>query len=276
VGKTELARALSASLFEDENSLIRIDMSEYMEKFSVSRLIGAPPGYVGYEEGGQLTEKVRRKPYSVVLLDEIEKAHPDVFNILLQMFDDGALTDSFGRRVDFRNTVVIMTSNLGAREIKAGKTLGFQKSDLESTYDNMKQKLLEETRRTFNPEFLNRIDEIIVFHALGMEEVLQIIDILLNDVSKRLKERRVTFELTTRAKGFLAEKGFNPTFGARPLKRAIQKFVEDPLAEEILKGQFSGACEVIVDRREGEDKLTFDIKTEGSEESKATPEKSLK
>ena len=276
VGKTELARALAASLFEDENSLIRIDMSEYMEKFSVSRLIGAPPGYVGYEEGGQLTEKVRRKPYSVVLLDEIEKAHPDVFNILLQMFDDGALTDSFGRRVDFRNTVVIMTSNLGAREIKAGKTLGFQKVDLESGYDNMKQKLLEETRRTFNPEFLNRIDEIIVFHSLDMKEVLQIIDILLNDVSKRLQEKKISFELTGRAKEFLAEKGFNPTFGARPLKRTVQKYVEDPLAEEILKGQFSGACAVVVDRKEGEEKLTFDIKTERSQESKAAPEKSLK
>lgn len=275
VGKTELARALAASLFEDENSLIRIDMSEYMEKFSVSRLIGAPPGYVGYEEGGQLTEKVRRKPYSVVLLDEIEKAHPDVFNILLQMFDDGSLTDSFGRRVDFRNTVVIMTSNLGAREIKAGKTLGFQKGDLESSYDNMKQKLLEETRRTFNPEFLNRIDEIVVFHALGMEEVLQIIDILLDDVAKRLKERGITFELNTRAKEFLAEKGFNPTFGARPLKRTIQKYVEDPLAEEILKGQFSGVCEVTVDRKEGEEKLTFDINAPGSKQRKVAPEKSL-
>ena len=212
----------------------------------------------------------------MVLLDEIEKAHPDVFNILLQMFDDGALTDSFGRRVDFRNTVVIMTSNLGAREIKAGKTLGFQKTDSDSSYENMKQKLLEETRRTFNPEFLNRIDEIIVFHALGMEEVLQIIDILLADVAKRLKEKGLAFELTPPAKEFLAEKGFNPTFGARPLKRTIQKFVEDPLAEEILRGQFSGACEVTVDRKEGEEKLTFDIRAEGSERRKVTPEKSLK
>ncbi|MCK4223653.1 MAG: ATP-dependent Clp protease ATP-binding subunit [candidate division Zixibacteria bacterium] len=275
VGKTELARALAASLFEDENSLVRIDMSEYMEKFSVSRLIGAPPGYVGYEEGGQLTEKVRRKPYSVVLLDEIEKAHPDVFNILLQMFDDGALTDSFGRRVDFRNTVVIMTSNLGARQIKGGKTLGFQKEDSSSSYEQMKQKLLEETRRTFNPEFLNRIDEIIVFHALGMKEVMQIIDILLSDVSKRLKEKGITFELTPGAKEFLAEKGYSPAFGARPLRRAIQKQVEDPLAEEILKGQFSGECEVIVDRKQGGEKLTFDIKAKGDEKPKTTPEKSL-
>lgn len=275
VGKTELARALAASLFEDENSLVRIDMSEYMEKFSVSRLIGAPPGYVGYEEGGQLTEKVRRKPYAVVLLDEIEKAHPDVFNILLQMFDDGALTDSFGRRVDFRNTVVIMTSNLGAREIKGGKTLGFQKGDSTSSYEQMKQKLLEETRKTFNPEFLNRIDETIVFHALGMKEVLQIIDILLFDVSKRLEEKGVTFELTSQAKEFLAEKGYSAAFGARPLRRAIQKHVEDPLAEEILKGQFSGGCEVTIDRKEGEKKLRFDIRAKGKEKRKAAPEKSL-
>jgi ATP-dependent Clp protease ATP-binding subunit ClpC len=275
VGKTELARALAAAMFEDENSLVRIDMSEYMEKFSVSRLIGAPPGYVGYEEGGQLTEKVRRKPYAVVLLDEIEKAHPDVFNILLQLFDDGALTDSFGRRVDFRNTVVIMTSNLGAREIKGGKTLGFQKEDGESSYQQMKQKLLEETRRTFNPEFLNRIDETIVFHALGMEEVLQIIDILLSDVSKRLKEKGMSFELTSRAKKFLAEKGFNPTFGARPLKRTIQKHVEDPLAEEILKGQFSGKCEVVVDRKGDQERLSFEIKALPQEEEEAAPQKSL-
>jgi ATP-dependent Clp protease ATP-binding subunit ClpC len=275
VGKTELARALAAALFEDENSLIRIDMSEYMEKFSVSRLIGAPPGYVGYEEGGQLTEKVRRKPYSVVLLEEIEKAHPDVFNILLQMFDDGALTDSFGRRVDFKNAVVIMTSNLGARQIKGGKTLGFQKEDSHSSYDQMKQKLLEETRKAFNPEFLNRIDEVIVFHALGMEEVLEIIDILLSDVAKRLKEKGITFELTSPAKEFLAEKGFNPTFGARPLKRTIQKLVEDPLAEEILKGQFSGECEVTVDRKEAEQELTFDIRTKGKDKRKTAPEKSL-
>jgi ATP-dependent Clp protease ATP-binding subunit ClpC len=275
VGKTELARALAAALFEDENSLVRIDMSEYMEKFSVSRLIGAPPGYVGYEEGGQLTEKVRRKPYSVVLLDEIEKAHPDVFNILLQMFDDGALTDSFGRRVDFRNTVVIMTSNLGAREIKGGKTLGFQKEGADSSYEQMKQKLLEETRRAFNPEFLNRIDEIIVFHALGMEEVMQIIDILLADVSKRLKDRGISFELTAKAREFLAEKGFNPTFGARPLKRTIQKHVEDPLAEEILKGQFSGRCQVTVDQKGEQQKLSFAIRAVPQEEEQIAPEKSL-
>lgn len=275
VGKTELARALAASLFEDENSLIRIDMSEYMEKFSVSRLIGAPPGYVGYEEGGQLTEKVRRKPYSVVLLDEIEKAHPDVFNLLLQMFDDGSLTDSFGRRVDFRNTVVIMTSNLGAREIKGGKTLGFQKDDLKSSYEQMKQKLLEETKKTFNPEFLNRIDEIIVFHPLDIPEILQIIDILLSDVAKRLADKGISFDLTLEAKNFLAEKGYNPTFGARPLKRAIQKYLEDPLAEEILRGQFAGDCDVTVDHKEGEDMLSFVINTRRTEKSETAREKSL-
>ncbi|MDP2960169.1 MAG: ATP-dependent Clp protease ATP-binding subunit, partial [candidate division Zixibacteria bacterium] len=224
VGKTELARCLAAFLFEDEDSLIRIDMSEYMEKFSVSRLIGAPPGYVGYEEGGQLTEKVRRKPYSVVLLDEIEKAHPEVFNILLQMLDDGALTDSFGRRVDFKNSVVIMTSNLGTREIKSGKALGFQKDDIISNFEQMKQKITDELKRTFNPELLNRIDEVIIFKPLGMEEIMQIIDILLKDVAKRLTEKGITFELTDKAKEFLAEKGYNPTFGARPLKRAIQKY----------------------------------------------------
>jgi ATP-dependent Clp protease ATP-binding subunit ClpC len=211
----------------------------------------------------------------VVLLDEIEKAHPDVFNILLQLFDDGALTDSFGRRVDFKNTVVIMTSNLGARQIKGGKTLGFQKEDSGSSYQQMKQKLMEETRRTFNPEFLNRIDETIVFHPLGMKEVLQIVDILLSDVSGRLEEKGIAFELTSRAKEFLAEKGYSPAFGARPLKRTIQKHVEDPLAEEILKGQFSGECEVTVDRKEGEEKLWFDIKAKGGEKPKTTPEKSL-
>jgi ATP-dependent Clp protease ATP-binding subunit ClpC len=273
VGKTELARALAIFLFEDEDNLVRIDMSEYMEKFSVSRLIGAPPGYVGYEEGGQLTEKVRRKPYSVVLLDEIEKAHPEVFNILLQMLDDGQLTDSFGRKVDFKNTVVIMTSNMGTREIKSGKGMGFQKDDLVSSYDQMKQKILDEVKRTFNPELLNRIDEIIIFRALGMKEIMEIVDILLGDVAKRLADKGISFELTSKAKEFLAEKGYNPTFGARPLKRAIQKYLEDPLAEEILRGQFAGDCHVTVDRKEGEDKLSFDIVV-GEKRKKGEPEKS--
>jgi ATP-dependent Clp protease ATP-binding subunit ClpC len=259
VGKTELGRALAAFLFEDEESLVRIDMSEYMEKFSVSRLIGAPPGYVGYEEGGQLTEKVRRKPYSVVLLDEIEKAHPEVFNILLQMLDDGTLTDSFGRKVDFKNTVVIMTSNMGTREIKSGKGMGFKKDDIQSSYEQMKERITDQVKKTFNPELLNRIDEIIVFKPLGMPQIMEIVDILLADVAKRLAERGISFELSPEAKKFLAETGYNPTFGARPLKRVIQKFLEDPLAEEILRGQFAGDCHVIIDKKEKEEVLSFKI-----------------
>ena len=258
VGKTELARALASFLFEDDDSLVRIDMSEYMEKFAVSRLIGAPPGYVGYEEGGQLTEKVRRKPYSVVLFDEIEKAHPEVFNILLQMLEDGQLTDSFGRKVDFRSTVVIMTSNLGTRLAKEGKSLGFQKRDEESSYEQMKEKITDELRKTFNPELLNRIDETIIFHPLNMEDILQIIDILLADVAKRLADKGISFSLTKEAREFLAQKGYNPAFGARPLRRAIQKYLEDPLAEEILGGQFAGDCEVLIDRKD-EESLRFTI-----------------
>jgi ATP-dependent Clp protease ATP-binding subunit ClpC len=263
VGKTELAKALSGFLFEDEESLVRIDMSEYMEKFAVSRLIGAPPGYVGYEEGGQLTEKVRRKPYSVVLLDEIEKAHPEVFNILLQMLDEGQLTDSFGRKVDFRNTVVIMTSNMGTRQAKAGKSLGFQKDDAKTDYDKMKERILDEMKRTFNPELINRIDETIIFHSLEREHILQIIDILMTDLGKRLEDKNIVLELKQDAREFVADKGWDPTFGARPLKRAIQKFLEDPMAEEMLKGDHSGNCRVVVSRHQDEDRLAFDIsKTE--------------
>ncbi|KPJ48931.1 MAG: hypothetical protein AMJ41_03905, partial [candidate division Zixibacteria bacterium DG_27] len=270
VGKTELGKALAAFLFEDEESLARIDMSEYMEKFSVSRLIGAPPGYVGYEEGGQLTEKVRRKPYSVVLLDEIEKAHPEVFNILLQMLDEGQLTDSFGRRVDFRNTVVIMTSNMGTRDIGGIKGMGFVKQSADSTYDQMKSKIMEVLKRTFNPELLNRIDETIIFRALGREEVKQIIDILLEDIVKRLKEKQITFSLTESAREFLSEKGYDPNFGARPLKRALQKYLEDPLAEEILKGEIPSNSHIIVEKAEAEDKLSFEPDTNGE---KLTEEK---
>jgi ATP-dependent Clp protease ATP-binding subunit ClpC len=214
---------------------------------------------VGYEEGGQLTEKVRRKPYSVVLLDEIEKAHPEVFNILLQMLDDGSLTDSFGRKVDFKNTVVIMTSNMGTREIKAGKGMGFKKDDIQSSYEQMKERIIDQVKKTFNPELLNRIDEIIVFKPLGMPQIMEIVDILLADVAKRLAERGISFELSPEAKKFLAEKGYNPTFGARPLKRVIQKFLEDPLAEEILRGQFAGDCHVIIDKKEKEETLSFKI-----------------
>jgi len=242
VGKTELARALAGFLFEDSDSLIRIDMSEYMEKFAVSRLIGAPPGYVGYEEGGQLTEKVRRRPYSVVLLDEIEKAHPDVFNILLQLMDDGSLTDSFGRRVDFRNTVVIMTSNIGTRRIKDNKTMGFGAENEDASYDSMKKKVTEELRKMFNPELLNRIDETVVFHSLDIDHIKQIVDILVAEVAKRLAEKGISFVLTDPAREFLAHNGYDPMLGARPLKRAIQKYLEDPLAEELLRGQFAGDC----------------------------------
>jgi ATP-dependent Clp protease ATP-binding subunit ClpC len=222
VGKTELARALANFLFEDDNALIRVDMSEYMEKFAVSRLVGAPPGYVGYEEGGQLTEKVRRKPYSVVLLDEIEKAHPDVFNILLQVLDDGQLTDSYGRRVDFKNTVVIMTSNVGARKIKSGTVMGFGSTDeAASVHERISGKLMEEVKKTFNPEFLGRVDEILIFNPLGREQVVQIVDILMRQSMERLAERRLRIQLTDAAKTFLIEKGFDPSAGARPLRRTI-------------------------------------------------------
>jgi ATP-dependent Clp protease ATP-binding subunit ClpC len=260
VGKTELAKALAEFLFEDEDSLVRIDMSEYMEKFAVSRLIGAPPGYVGYEEGGQLTEKVRRKPYSVVLLDEIEKAHPEVFNILLQLLDEGQLTDSFGRKVDFRNTVIIMTSNMGTRQASAGKSLGFQKDDAKTDYSKMKERILDEMKRTFNPELINRIDETVIFHALDKGHILKIIDILSEDLLKRLQEKNIGIDLTPEAKEYLADKGWDPNFGARPLKRALQKFLEDPLAEEILKGEHGDNCDVLVKKEKKEDELSFEIK----------------
>jgi ATP-dependent Clp protease ATP-binding subunit ClpC len=255
VGKTELARVLAKFLFDDEDALIRIDMSEYMEKFNVSRLVGAPPGYVGYEEGGQLTEKVRRKPYSVVLLDEIEKAHPDVFNILLQVLDDGQLTDSMRRKVNFKNTVLIMTSNLGARQIRGTGTLGFQKADERTTYDKMKGTVLDEVKKTFNPEFLNRIDEIIVFRALDLKDMEQIIQILLDQVQNRLKGKGIRLTFTQEALDFLMEKGFDPSLGARPLKRTLQRHVEDPLSELVLSGAIGEQAEVEVSRKG--DELAF-------------------
>ena len=238
VGKTLLGRALASFMFGDENALIQLDMSEYMEKFNVSRLVGAPPGYVGYEEGGQLTEKVRRRPYSVVLLDEIEKAHPDVFNILLQVLEEGRLTDSFGRKVDFRNVVLIMTSNIGAEMLKKQGSLGFKSQKEEVSYKDMKERLLDEVKRTFKPEFLNRIDDSIVFHPLNREHLEKIVEIEVNEVSERLKEQDITVELDRQAKDFLIEKGFDPVFGARPLKRTIQRYLENPLAEEIIGGKF--------------------------------------
>jgi ATP-dependent Clp protease ATP-binding subunit ClpC len=246
VGKTELAKSLARYLFDSEDSLIRMDMSEYMEKFSVSRLVGAPPGYVGYEEGGQLTEKVRRKPYSVVLLDEIEKAHPDVFNILLQVLDDGILTDGLGRRVDFKNTILIMTSNIGAREIRKTGTLGFGEPSVKDGYQTMKKTLEDSMKRIFNPEFLNRIDDTIVFHNLDKEHILKIIDISVRKLFERVGTLGLKIEMTKAAKDFLADKGFDKDFGARPLRRAIQRHVEDPLSEEILKGNISQGSTVLI------------------------------
>jgi len=252
VGKTLLARALAEFMFGDEDALIQLDMSEYMEKFNVSRLVGAPPGYVGYEEGGQLTEKIRRRPYSVILLDEIEKAHPDVFNLLLQVFEDGRLTDSFARKVDFRNTVVIMTSNVGADLIRKTSALGFKNQKEEITYEDMKSKLLEEVKHTFKPEFLNRIDDIIVFKPLLKEDLQGIINFEIAHVADRLKEQGITLEVTAEAKDFLIDKGFDPIFGARPLKRTIQRFLEDPLASEIISKKYKEGTAVKVSAKNGE------------------------
>ncbi|MCD6166637.1 ATP-dependent Clp protease ATP-binding subunit [candidate division KSB1 bacterium] len=250
VGKTHLAKMLAQYLFEDEEALIRIDMSEYMEKFSVSRLTGAPPGYVGYEEGGQLTEKVRRHPYSVVLFDEIEKAHPDVFNILLQILDEGHITDGLGRKVDFKNTILIMTSNLGVRDIQKSGGIGFAtRTDEQSNYEVMKEKIITEVKRVFNPEFLNRVDEIVVFRQLTRQDMMKIVDIVMNDVAKRLKERDIEITLTGGAKEYIVEKGFDPVFGARPLKRTIQSLVEDPLAEELLKGKFQDGSHIQIRKK---------------------------
>ena len=249
MGKTELARSLAQFLFADEDALIRVDMSEYMEKFTVSRLIGAPPGYVGYEEGGQLTEKVRHKPYSVVLLDEIEKAHPDVFNILLQVLDEGHLTDNYGRVIDFKNTVLIMTSNLGARDIGKGKGLGFHLPSEQTQYEAMEGKVVEEINRAFNPEFINRLDDIIVFHPLSREQIAKIVENLLADVQERLVDEQLTLKLTDDAIDFLIEHGYDEKYGARPIKRAIQKYLEDPLSEKILLSEFSAGDEVAVGGR---------------------------
>jgi len=257
VGKTELSKALAEALFGDENAVIRIDMSEYMEKHTVSKLIGSPPGYVGYEEGGQLTEKVRRKPYSVILLDEIEKAHPDVFNVLLQILDDGRLTDGKGRTVDFKNSVVIMTSNVGVSTIRKQAVLGFATSsdEREDAYEKMKGNVLEELKKTFRPEFLNRIDEIIVFHQLQEEHLRKIVDLMLKSLLVRIKEMNINVEFTDKARAFLAEKGYDQAYGARPLRRAIQKMVEDQLSEEMLKGKIKPGSEVLVDVED--DKLIF-------------------
>ena len=259
VGKTEVARQLAKFLFADASALIRVDMSEYMEKFSVSRLIGAPPGYVGYEDSGTLTKAIRRKPYSVILLDEIEKAHPDVFNILLQVLDEGHLTDNYGRVIDFKNTVVIMTSNVGAKEITKSRALGFGTMDARGSFERISEKVKEELQHTFNPEFLNRLDDVIVFHQLSKEHIGQIVGVMLREVQKRLTDEELTLKLSDAGSDFLAKHGFDEMYGARPLKRAIQRFIEDPLSEKILLGEFSKGDEIDVDVAEDGTKLQFRV-----------------
>ncbi len=266
VGKTELAKVLATYLFDKEDALVRVDMSEYMEKFSVSRLVGAPPGYVGYEEGGQLTEKIRRKPYSVVLLDEIEKAHPDVYNLLLQVLDEGILTDGLGRKVDFRNTIIIMTSNIGARDLQDfGAGIGFaSRTRQDSADETMKATIQNALRKTFSPEFLNRLDDVIVFSSLQKEHIHQIIELSLNKLRGRIKALGFTIELSDSAKDFVAEKGYDPKYGARPLNRAIQKYLEDPIAEEILKAQLAQGDVIKADYEEGKEELTFSSYASGN------------
>jgi ATP-dependent Clp protease ATP-binding subunit ClpC len=253
VGKTELSKTLAEFLFGDEGALIQLDMSEYMEKHTVSRLIGSPPGYVGYEEGGQLTERVRRKPFSVILFDEIEKAHPDVFNILLQILEDGHLTDAQGHQVDFKNAVVIMTSNLGTRDIQKGPGIGFATGGTDAmSHDKMKDKVMDELKRSFRPELLNRIDEVIVFHALSRENVKEIVELLLKRVREQLKAKDVEIELTDAAKDVLVDKGYDVSLGARPLRRTIQRMVEDQLSEKLLNKEFKAGETIIVDALDGE------------------------
>ncbi len=265
VGKTEMARALSEFLFGDESALIRVDMSEYMERFNISRLTGAPPGYVGYDEGGQLTEQVRRKPYSVVLLDEVEKAHPDIFHVLLQVMDDGHLTDSYGRKVDFKNVVLIMTSNLSARTIEKNTAIGFQQGDESDTFDKMKANVMNELKRTFNPEFLNRIDEVVMFHPLSMQHIQEIIDIMLRRLNQQMEDQGITLEIDEDAKAWLAKQGYDPAYGARPLRRAIQRHIEDPLSEEVLRGEFANGG--VVQIKTAGEELVFVSKQEDAVES---------
>ena len=264
VGKTELARTLAEFLFGDEDAMIQVDMSEYMEKHSVSRLVGSPPGYVGYDEGGQLTEAVRRKPYSVVLLDEIEKAHPDVFNILLQILEDGRLTDAQGRKVDFRNTIVIMTSNIGAASISKNQTLGFSIGDESGlSYEDMKSRVMGELKKVFRPELLNRIDEIIVFHKLSKDEIKVIVDLQLKRVREQMATHEVVIELTDEAKELLVDKGYDPAMGARPLRRAIQHYIEDPLADFVLGRSLQPGSTILVSRKpdpvEGESEVDITV-----------------
>jgi ATP-dependent Clp protease ATP-binding subunit ClpC len=275
VGKTHLAKVLARYLFDSEEALVRIDMSEYMEKFSVSRLVGAPPGYVGYEEGGQLTEKVRRKPYSIVLLDEIEKAHPDVYHILLQILDDGLITDSLGRRIDFKNTIIIMTSNIGSRQLKDfGFGLGFNTSAKESAKSKHSQGVIENAlKKTFAPEFLNRIDDIVIFDSLKREAIHKIIDIELKHLYSRIKDLNYEIEISEKAKDFIVEKGWDENYGARPLKRAIQKYIEDPLAEEIIKTTLQEGDSIYADYKEGEEELTIKIIQQNEQMKQLPPSK---
>jgi ATP-dependent Clp protease ATP-binding subunit ClpC len=267
VGKTELARTLAEFLFGEEDAMIRIDMSEFQERHTVSRLVGAPPGYVGYDEAGQLTEQVRRRPYSVVLFDEIEKAHPDVFNTLLQLLDDGRLTDAQGRTVNFQNTVIIMTSNVGSQHLVSTKQFGFTSRD-GVDFQETERRAMDALERSFRPEFLNRIDEIIVFEPLTKEDVLQIVDIMLQRLNKHLESQRVSVEVTQAAKEFLAEEGYDPKFGARPLARAIRRFIENPLSGRIIGGEFDPGDTVVVDRsQDGGDELTFEVKERVSQET---------
>ncbi|MGA1393564.1 MAG: AAA family ATPase, partial [Phycisphaerales bacterium] len=267
VGKTLLAKALAEFMFGDQDALIYLDMSEYMEKHNVSRLIGAPPGYVGYEEGGQLTERIRRRPYSVVLLDEVEKAHPDVFNMLLQIMEEGRLTDSFGRHVDFKNVILIMTSNIGADLIKGGAGFGFGKRAAVQDHDKMRTALMHEAEKFFRPEFINRLDEIIVFRPLVKDDLNHIIEMELSKVRQRLEEKGMKLELDQAAKDFLIDKGYNPDFGARPLRRALGTYIEDPLAENLLSGSFGAGQTVAVTRREGEEHLRFEARETPAAES---------
>ena len=274
VGKTELARTLAEFLFGDEDAMVRIDMSEYMEKHAVSRLVGSPPGYIGYDEGGQLTEAVRRKPYSVLLLDEIEKAHPDVFNILLQILEDGRLTDAQGRTVDFRNSIVIMTSNIGAPDIARNTPLGFSVTDETGvTYEDMKSRIMGELKKVFRPEFLNRIDEVIVFHKLTKDEIMEIVDLMVSRVRAQVAEHELQLDLTEDAKELLVDKGWDPTMGARPLRRAIQRYIEDPLADEVLKaGEMTPGSTVLVDRDEKGDEEDHPLKLKIVKPRKKRPE----
>jgi ATP-dependent Clp protease ATP-binding subunit ClpC len=263
VGKTLLARTLAEQMFGSNQALIQLDMSEYMEKFTVSRLIGSPPGYVGYEEGGQLTEKVRRQPYSVVLFDEIEKAHPDVTNMLLQILEEGKLTDSLGRVVDFRNTIVLLTSNVGSEALRKQGSMGFAKSSDDASYEAMRGRVLDEAKKFFRPEFLNRLDDIVVFRSLGKPELNTILDLEVAKVLERIRRKNVTVVLDDKAREFLIEKGFDPQYGARPMRRSIEKHLEDPLAEEILRGTLIDGEPVTVTA--DKDKLLFKQRNEAAE-----------